>query len=653
MPTPPLKSANITWNQDTPVSVDFDDMYFNVEAGLAETDHVFIKGNNLAERFSNFDGDCFTIAETGFGTGLNFLAARALWLQKSSPETHLHFISVEKHPLKPEDLAQALTHWPMLGDGASQLLEQYPCAVPGYHTLTFDQGRVRLTLMLGDAIDAYSSLYGQVDAWFLDGFAPSKNPEMWQPALFRQLARLSHSGTTLATFTAAGFVRRGLEAEGFHVTKAPGFGRKREMVQASYQGPQQGPSATPWFDPPSPLKTSHAVVIGAGIAGCTTAYALAQRGIRVTLLERSAEVASAGSGNRQGALYAKLPVSHNAQGQLHLLGLMYTLRLLGQVDPQMQHWSHCGLLQLALDEKEHKRQHQLMEQTTFSSEIMRLVSSEEASAIAGTTLSAGGIYMPMGGWVSPADLCRALIQHPLIKLELNCGVVACTQHPADGHWQLRTSDNRELDTSTVIVCTAAEAVNLPQLSHLPVKPIRGQTTVAAKHAADIRTVVCGDGYISPARDGAFCFGATFDLHDLELSLRPEDHTYNLSKLRHVAPLLAQEIEQGSFSGHVAHRCSTADYLPIVGAAPCFDGFLHDYAKLRSDRKWRFPATPAKHWRGLYVNIGHGSKGLVTAPLCAEMLTCAITGESLPLEKNVTDAVNPARFIIKNLIRKTI
>lgn len=653
MPPHTLKPARVIWNQDTPVSIEFDDMYFNVQAGLAETEHVFLRGNQLPERFSHFSARCFTIAETGFGTGLNFLAARALWLEQAPDDAHLHFISVEKYPLQPEDLKQALTHWPALATGADQLLAQYPGTVPGFHQLTFDNGRVTLTLMLGDAIEAYSSLYGHVDAWFLDGFSPAKNPEMWQPELFQQMARLSRPGTTLATFTAAGFVRRGLQAAGFEVEKTPGFGCKREMVQARFEGDVAHSSPTPWFDPPFPSHASSAVVIGAGIAGCATAYALAQRGIQVTLIERDSAIAPAGSGNRQGALYAKLPVNHNAQGQLHLLGLLHTLRLLKQIDPAMHHWSDCGLLQLALNDKERSRQQQLFANTAFGKEIMRAVSQDEASRIAGTQLSAGGLFMPLGGWAAPVELCRMLTAHPLIELRLDCELTEMTLCPDTEQWILNIANAPSISTPIVVVCTAAEAKTLPQLSHLPIKPIRGQTSVAAMRTTALDTVVCGDGYISPAQHGQYCFGATFDLHNLELSLRSEDHNYNLSKLGGVAPALAQELQHEALSGHVAHRCSTADYLPIAGAAPVYDDFVSDYGKLRSDRKWRFPDVPARHWRGLYVNVGHGSKGLITAPLCADMVASAITGQSLPMEKVLVDAVNPARFIIKNLIRKTI
>ncbi|MDI3322846.1 bifunctional tRNA (5-methylaminomethyl-2-thiouridine)(34)-methyltransferase MnmD/FAD-dependent 5-carboxymethylaminomethyl-2-thiouridine(34) oxidoreductase MnmC [Pontibacterium granulatum] len=652
----PIRNAAITWKEDTPVSTEFDDMYFNIQAGLAECEHVFLNGNNLKERFTNLKASQFVIAETGFGTGLNFLAARQLWLEHAPENACLHFISVEKFPLSQDDLTQALKHWPELKDGASQLIRLYPQPVPGFHRLSLDGGRIQLTLMLMDALDAYSQLEARVDAWFLDGFAPSKNPEMWNERLFSQLGRLSKETTTLATFTAAGFVRRGLQEVGFDIEKVPGFGRKREMISARFSlAPSRSHVKAPWFEHTKTQPRPNAVVIiGAGIAGCATAYALAQRGIAVTLLERSEQIAQAGSGNRQGALYAKLPVDHNAQGQLHLSGLMHTRRQLKQLDPQSKIWGDSGLLQLATNEKEHKRQQNMLARTQFDGNIIREVSAEEASRLAGSTVSHPGVFMEYGGWVSPQDLCLRLVDHPLISVQTHTQVSGVTQNPETKHWSISVKGGSTLETGYLVICTAAEAKQLTQFVHLPIKPIRGQTSIAsASGRPALKTVVCGDGYISPAREATYCFGATFDLHDLDLDIREEDHHANLGKLHAVLPEIANSLATEELTGRAAYRCSTADYLPIAGPAPDYEAFLSDYAKLRIDRKWKFADSQPKHLEGLFINIGHGSKGLITGPICGEIVAASMLGEPFPVEKSLVDAVNPARFIIKNLIRKSI
>lgn len=650
-----IHSAEIIWKEDTPVSTEFDDVYFNVHAGLAESEHVFLDGNGLKQRFEDLQTSQFVIAETGFGTGLNFLAARKLWLERVPEHSCLHFISVEKFPLNRADLAQALKHWPELEDGASQLIQLYPEPVPGFHRLSLDGGRIQLTLMLMDAIDAYSQLEAHVDAWFLDGFAPSKNPEMWNEQLFAQLGRLSHDTTTLATFTAAGFVRRGLQAVGFDIKKIPGFGRKREMVSARFiHNPSQSPSSAPWFMHSQTSRPESVVIIGAGIAGCATANALAQRGITVKLLERNGQIAQEGSGNRQGALYAKLPVDHNVQGQLHLNGLMHTRRQLQLLDPQSEIWGDCGLLQLATNEKELKRQQNMLARTQFEGNIIREVSSEEASRLAGSSIIHPGIFMKYGGWVSPQALCLRLIDHPLISVNTNTLVTKVTQNPETKHWRISIEGSTTLEASHLVICTAAEAKQMAQFTHLPVKPIRGQTSIAsAEGAPALQTVVCGDGYISPAHDKTYCFGATFDLHELNLDIREADHHANLTKLHAVLPDIANTLANEELTGRTAYRCSTADYLPIAGPAPDYEAFVSDYAKLRIDRKWKFHDSPPTHLEGLYINIGHGSKGLITGPICGEIVAASMLGEPFPVEKSLVDAVNPARFIVKNLIRKSI
>jgi len=650
-----LDSASVVWRDDTPVSTAFDDMYFNVNEGLAESEHVFLKGNDLNNRFASLTAPHFTIAETGFGTGLNFLAARRLWLQQAPEEARLHFISVEKFPLQKADLQKALASWPELDDGAVQLTESYPSLTPGFHRLSFDGGRVQLTLMLMDAIEAYQQLSAQVDAWFLDGFAPSKNPDMWNDKLFQQMARLSYTGTTLSTFTAAGFVRRGLQQAGFSISKVPGFGRKREMVTAHFaENSASTPNPAPWFAHARPQHTpAEVVIIGAGLAGCSTAYALAQKGIKVHIVEQHAEIALEGSGNRQGALYAKLPVSHNAQGQLHLSGLHYSNRMLNSLDPQRTLWSDCGLLQLATNEKEANRQQRMLDKTIFGTDILHSVDAQQASDLIGSPTPYSGVFMPDGGWVDPRALCRRFISHPLIRVSTNTRITALKQ--LDNVWHLHTRDGQVITTRYVVVCNAAQAKQISQCSHLPVKPIRGQTSVTqnAVKAPAINTVVCGDGYISPPLDEQYCFGATFDLHNLNLDVRQVDHHDNLSKLSAVLPALAKTIADTPLEGRAAYRCSTGDYLPIVGPAPDYDAFVSDYAKLRVDRKWNFSDTPARMHSGLYLNIGHGSKGLITGPICGEVIAASILGEPFPLEKSVLDAINPARFIIKQLIRKAI
>ncbi|WP_174874559.1 tRNA (5-methylaminomethyl-2-thiouridine)(34)-methyltransferase MnmD [Vogesella oryzae] len=197
-----IQTARLDWSSGEPVSGDYGDVYFSRDSGIDETRHVFINNNLLPERFAALaEHAVFRIGETGFGTGLNFLVAWQVFLQYAPASARLAFVSTEKHPLSVADLQQALALWPALQHEAAQLLQQYAALPPGWHRFVLEGGRISLTLLVGDALDTLPQLDACIDAWFLDGFAPSRNPDMWQPALFAQLARLSAPGATLATFT--------------------------------------------------------------------------------------------------------------------------------------------------------------------------------------------------------------------------------------------------------------------------------------------------------------------------------------------------------------------------------------------------------------------------------------------------------------------
>ena len=227
----------VEWKQGQPFASAFQDVYFSSDNGVLETEHVFLQGNDLSNRWQQLTTNTFTITETGFGSGLNFLCAAKLWLETAPKQAVLHFISVEKYPLTLQDITTALKLWPKLSALSLPLLNQYTTLMNA-KTISFYDNRVQLSLLIGDATEQLRHLHNKTDAWFLDGFSPAKNPNMWQPALFEQMARLSHANTTFATFTSAGMVRRGLISAGFKVIKRSGFGKKREMITGHFAGNQ-------------------------------------------------------------------------------------------------------------------------------------------------------------------------------------------------------------------------------------------------------------------------------------------------------------------------------------------------------------------------------------------------------------------------------
>lgn len=226
----------IEWREGQPYSTIFQDVYYSSDNGLLETDYVFLQGNKLLPRWQQLTAPTFTIIETGFGTGLNFLCAAQSWLNHAPKAATLHFISTEKYPLSQQDISTALHAWPELNQLSEKFLAQYKGLINNEKSMQLFDGRVQLTLLTGDASDSLTKILTPADAWFLDGFSPAKNPEMWQPALFTQMTRLSIHNTTFATFTSAGIVKRGLQTAGFNVIKQVGFGKKREMLTGNYIG---------------------------------------------------------------------------------------------------------------------------------------------------------------------------------------------------------------------------------------------------------------------------------------------------------------------------------------------------------------------------------------------------------------------------------
>lgn len=649
-----VSPARVQWDDNgQPISSAYDDVYFSRQSGLEETRYVFLQHNQLEQRFSDLtDGDHFTIAETGFGTGLNFLTAWQLWQQQAPAHARLHFVSVEKHPLSKADLTQALALWPELTDLASPLIERFPPPCPGFYRLQLSD-QVSLTLLYADAIDAFQSLKASVDAWFLDGFAPAKNPDMWTQALFEQMARLSKSGTTFSTFTAAGMVRRGLQKAGFHVNKVKGFAHKREMICGQLQSAAQNHWPEPgWSRWPCNDKPQEAIVLGAGIAGCSSARALAERGVIVQVIDRHPVPANEASGNPQGVLYAKLPAKPTPASRIHLNGLHYSLQLLQSLDDQ--HWQACGVLQLGLNPAEQEKQDKLCQLQHYPRELVHPLTAEQASAVAGVNIQAPALSYPGSGWVSPKAWCQQLLDHPNITLVTDTQINHIEQ--TSQGWQL-SNVTHTFTTATLVLACADQARQFSPCQWLPTKTIRGQVSQVKKtvQAPALKKVLCGHSYISPATQDHWCFGATFNLRDENTEVRLQDHQENLCNTQQLSEELAASlaltpIEQ--WQGRVAFRCTSPDYLPIVGPVPVLEAFTAQFAELRHDAKAQITQQP-EYYPGLYVNIAHGSKGMITAPLAAELLASQLCNEPLPIEQHLAQVLLPARFLVKKLIKRAI
>ncbi len=617
---PTIETADIDWQQGLPVSRQFGDVYFSREDGLSETNHVFVDNNQLRERFSNLSAsEHFVVAETGFGTGLNFLVCWQAWEQAKPDRTScLHFISVERYPLTKSDLEKALSQWPELAPFAEELIEVYPPPVYGTHRRVLGGGRIRLTLVFGDVRDVLDRVSFKAHAWFLDGFAPARNPDMWAEDVISLISRHSHAGATLATFTASGQVRRALIAHGFDVTKVGGFGRKRDMITAVFRPPTESEPGT------TPNSPKQVVVIGSGIAGTAVAANLAQRGVPVTLLDRADDAAAGASGNAQGAVYVKLGVEYNDQTALALQALTFSQSFYRTFNNEG--WHQTGLLQLAHNDAESKRQEKFLLKSQYPEDILVCVSSEQATALAGVPVPHHGLWFPASGWLNPAQVCASLIRTAGITHKKAFEVRRLER--LQGRWNIESSSGDSVHADIVVVCAGHETpVVLWNDDQLRLKPIRGQVTMLAENQVNApNLVLCGPGYVNPVQEGHALVGATFDLHESNPDVKLSSHRDNLAMIEGFAPqVLKQPIDAfdpEDLAGRVSFRSASFDYQPVAG--PLFD-------------------SKGDLVEGMYLLTGLGSKGLTYAPLMAEFLADQITDQPECLDKMLKKRVASQRL----------
>lgn len=657
----PCEEAEIDWTPaGTPRSLSYGDIYYSADNGLEESCYVFLEGNRIAERLGQ-PQQVFRVGELGFGTGLNFLLTWRLFRERTAgTDIRLHYWSCERHPLRSSDLRSALEAWPTLEPLASQLMAIYPLPVPGQHRCVLDNGRVTLDLCWEDAQDALADLaeseIGYVDAWYLDGFAPSANTGMWHTDLWQSLSRASRPGATVSTFTAAGDVRRGLQAAGFAMHKRPGFGRKRESLHGSLVAPAQpaADTVTPWDRTGQPQrKASSVIVIGGGLAGCMTAAAFARRGIPVTLMERDT-LAGRGSGNAQGVIYTRLSHRHSPLTDLSVLGYLYALRRYAAMfNEGSLHRGRdgdlCGCFQMEATPGQFDRMATALRRLPDLAEIIDVDTAAERCGFAPAT---GGLWLPGSGWLDPRAVCSTASQHKLISIVEGCGVISLACQ--DGGWQATPEYGDSRGADIVVIAAGIESASFPQLDWLPLRAVRGQTSTlpAARLPARPRAAFCHSGYLAPARNGEHCLGATFDPGDTALALRLDDHRFNLSTLAAAVPAWEQAlaaVDIAALQGRAELRCASPDYLPMVGPAPEQRDFHQRYAALADNARRVIPQAGTYH-PGLYVNTAHGSRGLTTTPLAAELVASLACAEPAPVSRQLLRALAPARFIIRDIIK---
>jgi tRNA 5-methylaminomethyl-2-thiouridine biosynthesis bifunctional protein len=640
----PLIPAGLRFREGIPYSALYDDIYHSDAGGLAQARFVFLEGNHLPQRWQG--RETFTVMETGFGLGRNFLATWQAWRNDPDASGRLHYLAIEKHPFRAEDLAVLHAAWPEVAALSHDLCAAWPPLLPGFHRLLLDGGRVVLTLVFGDIAESLPQIEARADAFFLDGFSPGKNPEMWDPACLARLNRLAADGATLATYTVSAPVRKALSQAGFICRKLPGFGSKRDMLGASY--------APRWTVPPvaRPVQRK-AIVIGAGLAGSAACERLTARGWQVTLIERHEAPAQEASGNLAGIVMPLLSRDDNVPSRLARAAYLFALRIgahLGGIGGAVAGGA-CGVLQLARDAEHAIAQRDTLAQGAYPESFARWMTPEEVAARIGHPSSLGGWFFPQGGWVRPSSLCNAMLEACGDRLLRRFGEeVAGLRRDADV-WHACNAQGEVIASAPVlIIAQGALAGKLAQTHALPLDAVRGQVThvpVGILSAlSSLSTVVCGEGYVTPPSDGICCVGATYD-EGADMALDPAGQRANLERLAQLVPQLpSRSLPDSSLlglsasqlqalEGRVGFRCVAPDRLPLAGALP------DPQQAIRGSRLRDVPRLP-----GLYGLLGYASRGLIWAPLAAELLASQLEGEPLPVEAELAAALDPARFALK-------
>ncbi len=581
---------DLVWTNGVPRSAEYDDVYYSAEDGLEETRHVFLRGNALSERLCAHAAPWFRVGETGFGTGLNLLALWQMWDGLPEPKPNLHFVTLDRHPLPPAEMGRAHVAWPELTAHSEDLCAAMPPPYPGVHRRLLAGGRIMIDFLWGEAaamLGGYAWAEGEarLDAWFLDGFSPAKNPEMWRAELYEAMARLSGPGTSVATFTSAGHVRRGLIAAGFAMRRAPGYGRKHEMLVGMMPEAIQTIRA-----PVLPARTLPAIVLGAGIAGIGAAYRLAQQGREVWLLEAADHICAGASGNPAAACLPYFTADWSRRGRLYASGFAHMQYIWDGLEARGHRiGQRCGALALALDETTRERQLKRLALLDLPPSVARALDRAEAEEIAGVTLPSGGLFHPQAGWIDMRALCTALLAEAGDRVQLHTRQRAESLYRENNIWHLRMQNGETLRSDLIVLAAGAQAREL--LPSLGLEPVRGQLLRFAPPPSlmHLQTLLNFKQTLMPAMQGRMLLGSTYAHNDADVAPRTEDTIRLTNGLRHIFP----DIGPIEAEPWVGLRAAHAHRQPLVG--------------------------PVMGMPGLYLHLAHGSRGTLSGlqPLASD------------------------------------
>lgn len=623
-----VRPAVIELSDGKPYSPEFEDIYATRSGAYGQACTVFLSEGEVARRWQGKER--FTVLENGFGLGTNFLATLKAWRNDPKRSAHLEYVALECFPVSRSQIEQYAAV--ELADEAKELASHWPVCIPGYHTLTFDGGRVRLILIFGDSQTFANKLSLQYDALFLDGFGPQKNPRMWEAGLLRSLSRYAKEGAVVTTWCTKGDVRRALIGAGFEIEKKKGFGKKRERL----------------FGIMKARRTKHnhraiedVIVIGGGLAGANVAYSLRMQGVQVRVVDQAPVPGGAASALSWGILHPHFTRDDSPLSKLSREGFLLARSRLRELEEKTGEplFEPLGCLQMAhTDEIYAEWQSAASQDQPFAlpADYGTLLQKEEASLKAGLSLKRGGWFFPMSGMARCGAFCRALIKASGASYRGNTQVVALKKQ--DKYWQLIGEFGEVIDEATDVVVCAAFASEALLGSALGLEALPGRITLLRDtDLTELNSPVSGEGYIAHMSDGYCGVGATYELERTGPWTETKAHENNLVKLDSLLTKSVPVVVTGAYCGV---RAAGPGRLPVLGASIDEEKWL---SVCRSHKEY---PQDSSLWdqEGLWVLAGLGSRGLSMSALCADMLTSFMLGVALPADPALLKTLAPSRYL---------
>ena len=532
--------------------------------------------------------------EIGFGVGINFLATCEEWLNESKSKKPLQYIAFDKALFSLKQFEKAIGHYPNLKNFSNEYIKEYPYNIAGTQRISLFENRISLTLILDDIQTSlsYFNNASDIDAWYLDGFSPDKNPDMWSKEIFRQIYRSSHNDSTFSTYASARLVKDNIENSDLTYKIAEGFANKRHMLKGTVKTNKTKEL----------IKQKKVAIIGSGIAGSTLAYTLAERGHKVDLYEQDEEICSRASGNDLLITYPRLSAFDSPYARFCIHSFLFASSFYDRLKTIA--WNRCGVLLLNHDDSSLKRQTSLLNARS-DDKLFEALSCEEASKKANLKLNNGGMFFKKGGFIEPKILCQSLLTHKNIYQILSTKI---EKLDFDGINHKIVTNGKVIEYEEVCLCAGHTSKELIDLDGLSSK--RGQISYvdSSNDFENLKFPICGSGYFSPKVNGTHIVGSSYsDIKNGDID--EEEHKSNMEKLKTI-----HSFDVNIVNGKVGFRAVTKDRMPLVGVK-----------------------------KGIYVNTGHGSRGSTSSPLCAEIIADLIDEKPLPVDDGIANALDLNRF----------